>query len=253
MTDKEMLKQMADLLADYTPTQGWLDRRLALLKQWQERETIDLHYKNDDREQKGMWAPGDYCCVCSQCKDKYYGDKRSTVCADCAYKEQPVEECEDYLPPCLHNPSEDVCVHEPPQACNDCAAYGYEFPKERQEAQAERPAEWQPQQGDVVMVRALDSSSKDWYIRVFVEMAHEFFKTCTCEGGSDVCSTWTECKPCPVLERVSMQPAKPSAETGGDSRTIEPLILSMKDNNCDRIIKAVDKINELVRRANGGQ
>jgi len=214
MTDKEMLKQMADLLADYTPTQGWLDRRLALLKQWQERETIDLHYKNDDREQKGMWAPGDYCCVCSQCKDKYYGDKRSTVCADCAYKEQPVEECEDYLPPCLHNPSEDVCVHEPPQACNDCAAYGYEFPKERQEAQAERPAE-----------RILRQ----------VEDAHANAANSTLGFPRDP------------------QPAEPSPEAGGDSRTIEPLILSMKDNNCDRIIKAVDKINELVRRANGGQ
>lgn len=118
MTDKEMLKEAMGLLRRCLVIfQG--DDRLhmtiakdidALLKRYESRKTeqpTDLHYKNDDRPQRGMWAQGDYCCVCSQCGDKYYGDKRSTVCADCAYKDHPTErkpiEPFDELPLTLHN------------------------------------------------------------------------------------------------------------------------------------------------------
>lgn len=42
-------------------------------------------YKEDDRPQNGPWAPGTYCCSCCDCGDKFMGDKRAYVCADCAY------------------------------------------------------------------------------------------------------------------------------------------------------------------------
>lgn len=34
------------------------------------------------------WAPGAYMCKCGGCGDKYFGDKRSVRCADCAYAEE---------------------------------------------------------------------------------------------------------------------------------------------------------------------
>lgn len=44
--------------------------------------------KEDSRPQLGWYAPGDYMCRCSSCKDYYAGDKRSVICADCAYKQK---------------------------------------------------------------------------------------------------------------------------------------------------------------------
>jgi hypothetical protein len=41
--------------------------------------------KEDDRPQKGSWAPGMYMRKCVHCKDVFMGDKRATTCADCAY------------------------------------------------------------------------------------------------------------------------------------------------------------------------
>lgn len=39
----------------------------------------------DKRPQRGCWAPGGYACHCVKCFCAYSGDKRSTMCADCAY------------------------------------------------------------------------------------------------------------------------------------------------------------------------
>jgi hypothetical protein len=44
-----------------------------------------MDWKTDDRPKRFGWAPGDYTCQCPFCKDKYMGDKRSMICADCAY------------------------------------------------------------------------------------------------------------------------------------------------------------------------
>jgi len=41
----------------------------------------------DARPQRGGWAPGAYLATCKECGDGYIGDKRSIICADCAYKE----------------------------------------------------------------------------------------------------------------------------------------------------------------------
>jgi hypothetical protein len=38
------------------------------------------------KTQKG-WASGDYLCQCRKCQDRFMGDKRASVCADCAYEE----------------------------------------------------------------------------------------------------------------------------------------------------------------------
>lgn len=40
---------------------------------------------DDKRPQRGGWAPGGYACHCVKCFCAYSGDKRSTMCADCAY------------------------------------------------------------------------------------------------------------------------------------------------------------------------
>ena len=40
---------------------------------------------DDKRPQRGDWAPGGYACHCVKCCCAYSGDKRSTMCADCAY------------------------------------------------------------------------------------------------------------------------------------------------------------------------
>lgn len=35
---------------------------------------------------RGGWAPGDYMCECASCGAPFIGDKRSVVCAECAYE-----------------------------------------------------------------------------------------------------------------------------------------------------------------------
>ena len=42
----------------------------------------------DTRPKRGSWAPGLYACTCCQCGAEFTGDKRSTVCAACAYAEE---------------------------------------------------------------------------------------------------------------------------------------------------------------------
>jgi hypothetical protein len=39
----------------------------------------------DHRPKLGWWAPGEYMCKCFKCQECYIGDKRSGMCADCAY------------------------------------------------------------------------------------------------------------------------------------------------------------------------
>lgn len=45
--------------------------------------------KEDQRPQKGWWAPGVYINQCRRCSDYFIGDKRSGICADCAYNPNP--------------------------------------------------------------------------------------------------------------------------------------------------------------------
>jgi hypothetical protein len=49
----------------------------------------------DRRDKRGGWAPGRYLCTCSQPSHvgakRFTGDKRATICADCAYaKPDPI-------------------------------------------------------------------------------------------------------------------------------------------------------------------
>ena len=41
--------------------------------------------KQDTRPQLGWWAPGEYLNLCHRCNAYFIGDKRSGLCADCAY------------------------------------------------------------------------------------------------------------------------------------------------------------------------
>jgi hypothetical protein len=40
---------------------------------------------HDDRPKRHGWAPGNYIGRCGQCGENYFGDKRSCMCAECAY------------------------------------------------------------------------------------------------------------------------------------------------------------------------
>jgi len=42
-------------------------------------------FKTDERPKKYGWAPGNYTCKCSECECDFVGDKRASMCADCAY------------------------------------------------------------------------------------------------------------------------------------------------------------------------
>lgn len=42
-------------------------------------------FKTDERPKKHGWAPGNYTCKCSECQVDFVGDKRASMCADCAY------------------------------------------------------------------------------------------------------------------------------------------------------------------------
>lgn len=42
-------------------------------------------WKIDERPQHRGWAPGEYVCKCRKCDCEFIGDKRATMCADCAY------------------------------------------------------------------------------------------------------------------------------------------------------------------------
>lgn len=39
----------------------------------------------DTRPKNGAWAPGNYECICVNCRDSFIGDKRAMACAECAY------------------------------------------------------------------------------------------------------------------------------------------------------------------------
>lgn len=51
--------------------------------------------KEDDRPQRGGWAPGNYGRECMRCGDSFIGDKRAWVCADCAYAEEEEDDEKD--------------------------------------------------------------------------------------------------------------------------------------------------------------
>ncbi len=48
-------------------------------------------YKKDDRPKLFTWAPGEYINECPQCDEKFIGDKRAIICADCAYSYEEKE------------------------------------------------------------------------------------------------------------------------------------------------------------------
>lgn len=57
--------------------------------------------KEDDfRDKRHGWAMGGYTCVCEECGCSYVGDKRSWMCADCAYdlpdEPEPKSCCDKY-------------------------------------------------------------------------------------------------------------------------------------------------------------
>lgn len=43
----------------------------------------------DPRPQRFGWAPGTYLNTCRECKQSFEGDKRASMCADCAYSITP--------------------------------------------------------------------------------------------------------------------------------------------------------------------
>ena len=45
--------------------------------------------KQDYSPARGGWAPGEYICQCRRCKSYFIGDKRASLCADCAYADSP--------------------------------------------------------------------------------------------------------------------------------------------------------------------
>jgi len=45
--------------------------------------------KEDKREKRGSWAPGNYTGECITCGERFVGDKRAQDCADCAYGARP--------------------------------------------------------------------------------------------------------------------------------------------------------------------
>ena len=47
-----------------------------------------LEIKPDKRPPKKGWATGHYINICCKCKEEFLWDKRSSTCADCAYKEE---------------------------------------------------------------------------------------------------------------------------------------------------------------------
>jgi len=47
-----------------------------------------VSFKTDTRPKKHGWAPGNYTCKCSECGCDFVGDKRATMCADCAYSKK---------------------------------------------------------------------------------------------------------------------------------------------------------------------
>ena len=57
--------------------------------------------KDDKRPPRNGWAPGGYYCSCKTCNIQFAGDKRATLCADCAYKlpwpPAPIPELNDKL------------------------------------------------------------------------------------------------------------------------------------------------------------
>lgn len=54
--------------------------------------------KEDTRPKRHRWAPGYYTGQCALCSEWFIGDKRASMCADCAYKDlvnTPSEENRD--------------------------------------------------------------------------------------------------------------------------------------------------------------
>lgn len=59
----------------------------AVLADIEAKLSAPRNYKEDHRAPKGGWCDGNYLCECFRCRAKFIGDKRSLICADCAYAE----------------------------------------------------------------------------------------------------------------------------------------------------------------------
>jgi hypothetical protein len=55
----------------------------------------NLEYKEDNRPQRGGWAPGNYINRCGECQSQFVGDKRAVWCADCAYDDEGLQRKEE--------------------------------------------------------------------------------------------------------------------------------------------------------------
>ena len=58
-----------------------------LQENYKKANPLHVLKEEDSRPQRGGWAPGGYTSTCRTCGDGYIGDKRSWLCADCAYKD----------------------------------------------------------------------------------------------------------------------------------------------------------------------
>lgn len=47
---------------------------------------MELSVMRDKRPKRDLWAPGYYSNKCFKCEKIFLGDKKSIMCAPCAYK-----------------------------------------------------------------------------------------------------------------------------------------------------------------------
>lgn len=74
-------------------------------------------------------ARGDHLCRCSRCNDAYIGDKRSFVCADCAYSvvpstHDPVARIREILAECTPDQRVDLLRAVTFGYCRECGGVG---------------------------------------------------------------------------------------------------------------------------------
>lgn len=63
----------------------------------------DLVGDRDQRPQRFTWAPGGYLVKCSQCGERFVGDKRARLCAPCAYNDAGLAKERARLWWCIHH------------------------------------------------------------------------------------------------------------------------------------------------------
>ena len=84
-------------------------------------------YKVSYKPAKGGWAPGNYISPCVLCKDDFASDKRSHICADCAYKEVEYKDC----PTCTRPTARDFCTPDCRMQDSDARIEGVEAERDK--------------------------------------------------------------------------------------------------------------------------